>query len=84
MNEKWKTTYLPSEQLRDVSELIDGPDDLHVTAANGQDMPYIGWIETTSKLATDGTVAEEVVVPMLVMKGQHLSQPIIAIMSSKK
>lgn len=77
---KWemeKKTYLPTEKLRNVSELIDGPDDLRIAAANGQDMPYIGWIETTFKLAAGGAVAEEVVVPMLVIKGQHLSQPIV-------
>lgn len=72
-----KKTYLPTEKLRNVSELIDGPDDLRIAAANGQDMPYIGWIETTFKLAAGGAVAEEVVVPMLVIKGQHLSQPIV-------
>lgn len=37
MSEKWKKTHLPSEQLRNVSELIDGPDDLKIAAANGLD-----------------------------------------------
>lgn len=37
VSEKWKKTHLPSEQLRNVSELIDGPDDLKIAAANGLD-----------------------------------------------
>lgn len=77
VNEKWKKIHLPSEKLRDVSELLDGPDDLKIAAANGQDMPYKGWIEVTFKLAGDGDIAEEVVVPMLVMKGRQARQPII-------
>lgn len=64
--------------MRDVSELIDGPDGLRIAAAYGQDMPYIGWIEATFRLAVGGAAAEKVFVPMLVMKGRHLSQPIIS------
>lgn len=77
VNEKWKKTHLPSERLRDVSELIDGPNDLKIAAANGQYMPYKGWIEVTFKLAADGAVTEETVVPILVMKGWQACQPII-------
>lgn len=77
VSEKWKKAYLPHERLRDVSELIEGPDDLKISAANGQNMPYIGWVETAFRLASECAAAEELVVPILVMKGRHLSQPII-------
>ena len=75
VNCEWKVekTHLPSEQLRNVSELIDGPDDLKIAAANGQNMLYKGWIGATFKLAADGSV----VVPIPVMKGQQVCQPII-------
>lgn len=40
-------------------------------------MPYKGFIERTFVLAAEGTDPKELVVPMLVIKGQHLSQPIL-------
>lgn len=44
VDEKWKNKHLPHEKLRGVSELLDAPNDLQVTAANGQSMPYKGFI----------------------------------------
>lgn len=77
IDEQWKREHVPREKLRDISELIDAPDNLQIIAANGQSMPYRGWIEVTFGLAAEGANAKELVVPMLVMKGRHLSQPII-------
>lgn len=72
-----RKTYFPQERLRNVSELMEGPDDLKITAANGQSMPYIGWVEITFRIAADCAAAEELIVSILVMKGRRLSQPII-------
>ncbi|KAI3374584.1 hypothetical protein L3Q82_021157 [Scortum barcoo] len=44
-------------------------------AANGQSMPH--FIEVTFGLAAEGADPKELVVPMLVMKGGSLSQPIL-------
>lgn len=52
-DEAWKTEYLSNARLRDVSEILDSHDDLILTAANGTEMPYLGWIETTFKLASE-------------------------------
>ena len=77
VSEHWKTELLPHVTLRDISEIIDANDTLNLIAANGEDMPYIGWIEVTFRLAADGAPTTEVVVPTLVIKGAVLAQPII-------
>lgn len=78
IDEKWKGRHLPHEKLRDVSDLLDAPDDLKITAANGQSMPYKkGFIEVTFGLAAGGVDPKELVVPMLVLKGGRLSHPIL-------
>ena len=40
-------------------------------------MPYLGWIETVFRLASETDQAEELIIPVLIMKGWHLSHPII-------
>lgn len=77
VDEKWKRRHLPHEKLKDISELLDAPDDLKITAANGQSMPYKGFIEVTFGLAADGADPQELIVPMLVMRGGRLPQPIL-------
>lgn len=78
VDEKWKGRHLPEEKLKDVSELFDAHDHFKVTAANGQSMPYKGYVEVTSGLSTEGADPNEFVVPMLVIKGGRLSQPILS------
>lgn len=56
---------------------LDAPDDLKITAANGQSMPYKAFIEVTFGFAAEGANPKELVVPVLVMKGGNLSQPIL-------
>lgn len=77
IDEKWKEEYLPTTKLRDVSEILDASDNLTLTAANGTEMPYLGWIEATFRLASETDQAGELIIPVLVMKGWHLSRPII-------
>ena len=77
IDERWKEEYFPTTRLRDVSEILDSHDDLTLTAANGTEMPYLGWIETVFQLASETDQAEELIIPVLVMKGWHLSHPII-------
>lgn len=77
IDERWKEEYLPDAKLRDVSEILDSPEDLTLTAANGTEMPYLGWIETTFRLISETDQMKELIIPVLVMKGCHLSHPII-------
>lgn len=44
-------------------------------------MAYKGFIEVTFGLVAEGADPEELVVPMLVMKGKNLSQPILSFLS---
>ena len=77
IDERWKEQYLPNARLRDVSEILDLPDNLTLTAANGTDMPYLGWVETTFQLGSEIDQTKELIIPVLVMKGFHLSHPLI-------
>lgn len=77
IDERWKEEYLRDATLRDVSEILDSADDLTLTAANGTEMPYLGWIETTFRLVSETDQTQELIIPILVMKGCHLSHPII-------
>lgn len=68
-----------TSQLRDrnISEILNSPDELTLTAANGTEMPYLGWIETTFQLVPVTDPTKELIIPVLVMKGRQLSHPII-------
>ena len=77
IDERWKDEHLPTTELRDVSEILDSSVDLTLTAANGTEMPYLGWIETTFRLASGTDQTTELIIPVLVMKGWHMSHPII-------
>ena len=77
IDEKWKEEYLPTTKLQDVSEILDSSEGLTLTAANGTEMPNTGWIEATFRLASETDQAGELIIPVLVMKGWHLSHPTI-------
>uniref|UniRef100_A0A8C6LDR0 Gypsy retrotransposon integrase-like protein 1 n=1 Tax=Nothobranchius furzeri TaxID=105023 RepID=A0A8C6LDR0_NOTFU len=73
VDEAWKAENIPDVKLRDIAEIVN-PGDLQVEAANGTEMPYVGWVEVLFKLAAG---PQEFYVPVLVMKGSQLSRPII-------
>lgn len=78
VSEQWKADHLPHVALRHISEIIETNDTLNLTAANGEGMPYSGWIEVAFKLTSGAEVpTTEVVVPTLVIKGNTLARPII-------
>ncbi len=77
VDERWKEEHLPNTKLRGVSEILDSPDDLTLTAANGTEMPYLGWIETSFWLVSETDQTKELIIPVLVMKGYLLSHSII-------
>lgn len=76
IDEKWKKDYLPHTELRDVADIMD-TSELTLTAANGTNMPYLGWVETTFQLVSGTEQTEKLTIPMLVMKGFQLTCPII-------
>ena len=61
----------PGITLKNVSELLNS--ELNLTAANGGEMPYIGWVELNFRLLSS---KEELAVPFLVTD-QSLDTPII-------
>lgn len=40
IDKQWKVKYLPNEKRKDISEVLDSPENLQITAANGQNMPF--------------------------------------------
>ena len=59
----WKSSHLPSMQLRPLKELL-GSDDLTLSAANGSKIPFDGWLELDLQLSTDP--GNKIAVPVLV------------------
>ena len=74
IDEIWKGSYLPDLPLRDIAELIDPIDPLQIEAANGTEMPYVGWLEVSFRLTASD---DELLIPMLVLKGNQQQCPII-------
>ncbi len=68
---------MPNVRLRDISEAIDAPEELRLVAVNGQDIPFIGWMEVMFGLVPDERKDKELIIPVLVMRGGHLCHPII-------
>lgn len=74
----WKRQYLPDVEVRPVEELIE-EGVLDLSAANGTDIPYEGWMGVDfalSKNAVAGMSEKRVLVPILVAIGD-LERPII-------
>lgn len=63
--------------MRDVSEVTEAADGLSLVTANDSSIPYEGWVEITFSLAPPANRMKELVIPVLVLKGQRLSKPII-------
>ena len=61
----------PDVAVRDISELLNTK--LNLTAANGSEMPYIGWVELNFRLSSCNN---DLIVPFLVTE-QYLDSPLI-------
>ncbi len=78
MGANWKKKYLPDIKVRPVKELLE-EGALELSAANGTDIPYEGWMEiefTLFKNAVAGMSDKPVLVPILVASSD-IDQPII-------
>ncbi|KAI4885982.1 hypothetical protein NFI96_028798, partial [Prochilodus magdalenae] len=74
----WKRKYLPDVEVRPVQELLE-EGALELSAANGTEVPYEGWVEvefTLSKNAVAGMSDKPVLVPILVASSD-IERPII-------
>jgi len=69
----WKKTHLPDAEIRSVKELLD-EGILDLSAANGTEMPYEGWIGV--KFSLPSSKDSELLVPILVST-HPLAKPII-------
>lgn len=47
IDRQWKQRYLPQQEVRPLCELL-GDSELDLTAANGEPIPYDGWVEFPS------------------------------------
>ena len=65
---------LPGTEVKDISELINIG--LHLTAANGTNIPYIGWTDVRVQLPSSAQEGQEVHVPFLITV-DRLEMPIL-------
>ncbi|CAL9690550.1 unnamed protein product [Knipowitschia caucasica] len=76
INDEWRKKHLPLSILRPLAELLSEP--LVALAANGTEIPYIGWIETEFYLDCDTHPTKTLLVPILVSSDSNVAeQPII-------
>lgn len=61
-------------KLKDIPEATEAPDGLQLVAANGTNMPYVGWVEITLKLTSFDESVKDLVIPVLVLQDQTLSK----------
>lgn len=71
----WKQKYLPQQELRPLGELL-GDRELDLTAANGEPIPYDGWVELTFNLPGNDDPNLAIRVPFLVSR-VSLVRPIL-------
>jgi len=76
-DEVWKQEYLPDVPLGGVSDILEAPNTLNLVAANGINILFVGYVEVTFKLSSQASHKAQLVIPMLVARGQSLSHPII-------
>lgn len=76
IDRSWKETFIPQYAVRPLQELLDPGESLDLCAANGQPIPYDGWVELTVNLPgnTDPNLTMEV--PFLISQ-LPLPQPLL-------
>ena len=69
----WLKQHFPDAPIRDVSELLDPDENLVLTAANNEELDFLGYAELKFQISHS---SEPIVVPFLVTK-ENIDQPII-------
>ena len=72
----WRETFIPNYPPRPLEELLDQGESLNVYAANGQSIPYDGWVELTVNLMGNDNPNLAIQVPFLVSQ-LSLPQPLL-------
>ncbi len=75
IDRSWKQKYLPQQEVHSLSELL-GDRGLDLTAANGEPIPYDGWVELTFNLPGNDDPNLAIRVPFLVSQ-VSLARPIV-------
>ncbi|KAJ8369291.1 hypothetical protein SKAU_G00093190 [Synaphobranchus kaupii] len=77
INNDWRKQHLPHRAVRPLSELL-GAEPLVALAANGNEIPFDGWIEIEFYLDCDTHPKKTLLVPMLVSSDPNVAEePII-------
>ena len=74
IDRSWRDTFIPNYPARPLEELLDQGESLNVYAANGQSIPYDGWVELTVNLMGNDNPNLAIQVPFLVSQ-LSLPQP---------
>lgn len=75
IDRSWKQKYLPQQEVRPLGELL-GDRELDLIAANGEPIPYDGWVELTFNLPGNDDPNLAIRVPFLVSQ-VSLARPIV-------
>ena len=73
VGEQWLQRNFPATPIQDVAELLDPGENLVLTAANNEELDFVGYVELTFKLSPSSV---PILVPFLVSK-EDVPQPII-------
>lgn len=76
IDRSWRETFIPSHPVRPLEELLDPGESLDLYAANGQSIPYDGWVELTINLPGNDNPNLAIQVPFLVSQ-LPLPQPLL-------
>lgn len=66
IDRSWKETFIPRHSVRPLDELLDPGEDLDLYAANGEPLPYDGWVELMVNLIGNDDPNLTIQVPFLV------------------
>lgn len=61
----WHETFIPNHPIRPLEDLLDPGEKLDLYAANGQTIPYDGWVELTVNLPGNDNPNLDIQVPSL-------------------
>lgn len=76
IDRRWKTKYLPNQDIRPLSEVLDY--DLDVSAITGDEVPYDGWVEVVVNLQGNDDPDLSICVPFLVSRVK-LGRPVVGV-----
>lgn len=76
IDRSWRETFIPNHPVRQLEELLDPDESLDLYAANGQPVPYDGWVELIVNLPGNANPNFTIQVPFLVSQS-HLPQPLL-------